>query len=1144
MKLDNFRLLTTIILSLVILQNGFGQQDYIRFKRLTINEGLSLSSVYTIFQDSKGFMWFGTEDGLNKYDGKRFQIYRPVPGDSNSLGYKWTEIIFEDGKGQLWFGSKGGLTRLNPERECFTKYNSFSRTNNLTGDTITCLKEDHSNQLWVGTTNGLNQIDVSSNKVKEAHLIGEQINVIEQSLHNLWIGTNSGLYVKDSENHSFRKVIVNQADSLKLVVQSITSDSSGNTWAGIGDKLFKYQYKEEDSNWSLVADFASSEQNIQQVEEIVIADHKNIWVGCVTGLFKFSEETGRTEKITRSVDSSHSLAINASKPLLLDDLGFIWYGTFGDGIYRIDTKTNHLTNFRNNPGDLKSLSEDAINCIYQDRNGDIWFGTFGAGINIYRPQSHKFAFLSHQPFNPNSLSSNFIWSILECDNQKLWIGTNDAGLNIFDPVTNQFQVFDHRSNDPFSLSHSSVREVFQDSNKRIWIGTDGGGLNRFFPESGRFKHYKNDPSDQLSISSNSVRVVYEDRIGRIWIGARNGLNLFDAEKGNFKRFMHDDNDDHSLSNDFVYSSIYHDASNNLWVGTYGGGLNKMEIESGQFDHYINDPSDIESLSDNIVFSIYEDPDGIFWIGTNSGLNRFDPSSEKFKRFGLREGLPNEVIYGVMADNRSNLWLSTNKGICRFSLVDYSTKNFNANDGLQSNEFNGGAFHRGGSGMMYFGGVYGLNIIDPELGYINDNNSQVVITSLEIFGNEVITNTKIEEATSKNRIMKIEDNYYLPVQISYAEEIILDYQHRSFSIEYAALNNTNPDNLRFQYILEGFDHDWNDTGTRDFISFANMPAGEYVLRVRSLNTDGFEGLSDARLQIHIKPPFWRTWWFYLAETLLLIVILTFIYKYLLKIRTNKLLMIQNEKIFKANQKLQESESSLRNLNATKDKFFSIISHDLKNPFTSLLSISELMTKDYEELDEEDKHQGISKVYDSARRIFQLLENLLTWSRSQSGRLHFSPARLDLRKLINENVGLLEESANSKGIRLRTSLPGIAEAFCDQEMINTVVRNLINNAIKFSQRDADVLIVLKDEDAHWTMSVVDKGIGISEENKQKIFRIDTKFKTEGTAGEKGTGLGLIICKEFVEKNGGAISIESKEGEGSTFSFTVPKSSGFVE
>ena len=1122
----------------------YGQHDYLRFKRLTINDGLSLSSVYTIFQDSKGFMWFGTEDGLNKYDGKRFKIYRPDPGNTNSLSYKWTELIYEDTNGHFWLGSKGGLSRFDPVTENFKQYGSQKEKATLTGDTVTCAVESKRNDLWVGTTSGINRISLGSSLVEFTGLQSVQINTIRVFSDEVWAGTNKGIFVKKANDNSFHQVAVGGEDSVKQIVYSIVEDENQHIWAGVGPTLYRLNRLEKESQWECVISPDDLGSQMDQIEKLIFDDHQTIWMSCSNGLYQFDQKEKKLASFLRSIDSSHSLAINPLKSIHKDSSGKLWYGTFGEGIYRIDLKTGRFNNFRNNPGDLQSISQNAINCITEDRSGNIWFGTFGAGINVFQPEAHKFGFISHQPLNTNSLSSNFIWSIMECDNGLVWIGTNDAGLNKYDPMTDNYQVFLHSPDDPYSISHSSVRKVYQDSKKRIWIGTDGGGLNRFFPETGRFIHYKNIPDDATSISGNSVRVIYEDNEQRLWIGTRSGLNLFDPEKATFQRFVHTEQDVNSISNDFIYSSILHDTKGNLWIGTYGGGLNKMDIKSGKFQHYLNNPAETESISDNIVFSIYEDRSGILWVGTNSGLNRFDPRNEKFQRFGIREGLPNEVIYGILPQDSSTLWLSTNKGICRFDIADYSTKNFNTSDGLQSNEFNGGAFHKGKSGMMYFGGVYGLNIIDPELSYIKENTSQVVFTRLEVFGNEVKTISDTSSTNIENRINKIGKQYFLPKDISYSHEIFLDYQDRFISIEYAALNSANTSNLMFQYIMEGLDNNWNDVGNRNYITFANLQPGDYNLKIRSINHDGYYSDSNAEITVVIIPPFWKTRWFYLFEVLVFLVLLTFIYKYLLKIRTNRLLRVQNEKIFLANQKLKESEKNLKQLNATKDKFFSIISHDLKNPFTSLLSISELMSNDYKNLDEEDKEQGVKSIYDSAWRIYKLLENLLTWARSQSGRVKFEPVNFELDSIIEDNVMLHCELANKKDIEMETRYPDNVSAFGDPEMISTVVRNLLSNAIKFSPRGESISIQIKDLKSIWIVSVIDQGVGIAPENQEKIFKIDTKFKTEGTSGEKGTGLGLLICKEFVEKNGGKIKISSKEGKGSSFSFSLPKSGKFVQ
>jgi len=1132
-----FKPLIFIFLLVLTHINAPAQPNNIRFDRITINDGLSLSSVYTIYQDSKGFMWFGTEDGLNKFDGRNFQIYRPESGNKQSLSYRWTELIFEDSNGKLWFGSKAGLTYFDPVIEEFIRYNS--KVNSCLGDTITCIHEQQNKQLWIGTKAGISMIDLKTNEIAFNGLEDLEIRVLRNIGAQLWIGTSHGLYTKSTSGEMKKISGILPADK-ELNISSIEVVAKSEVWLSAGAYLLKAEILPDDSiRWM---DMSENISGIGQVEQLIIENEQNLWIASDIGLYKLDLESMKVSSVIRSIDQSHSLAINPAKPVYLDRPGKIWYGTHGAGLYRVNSQTGQVSNYLHNPNDLSSISENSINCIYEDGDENIWIGTFGAGISIYRPDAHKFGFMSRQSAKPNSLSSNFIWSIMECSDGKIWIGTDDAGLNIYDPISRQFQYFTHDPSRPGSISSSSVRKVYQDSKSRIWIGTDGGGLNRFYPESQRFESYKLDPGNPSSISGNSVRVIYEDKDHRLWIGTRSGLNLFDPIISSFRRYLHDDRDDSSISNNFIYSSIYHDEDGFLWIGTYGGGLNRLDIQTGKFKHFVNDPNDNQSISDNIVFSIHPESEHIFWIGTNSGLNRFDLKTARFERFGVEEGLPNEVIYGILPDEQNKLWLSTNKGICRFSLDDFSTKNFNINDGLQSNEFNGGAFHKGASGRLFFGGVYGLNIIDPDFSYIDLNKSKVVITSFEILGSKVQSNTHLTTKNNGNKIQKIRDQFYFTKNISYADELSIDYHQRFFSIEYAALNCVGCD-LEFQYMMEGLDDQWNNAGNRNFVSFANMKPGEYTFKVRTLNADGLEGLTDANLRIRIDPPFWMTWWFYLLEALIIAAILVFAYKYLLKIRTNKLLRVQNEKIYHANQKLTESESNLKRLNATKDKFFSIISHDLKNPFTSLLSISELMASDYKNLDEEEKEQGIMRVHDSGKRIYNLLENLLTWSRAQSGRTSFKPQQLELVEMVEENIDLLKEAAEAKDIIMVKSTPELALAFGDQDMFNTVLRNLLNNAIKFSPKGKLIEVKVKDIKSSYEISVTDQGVGIAEEHLEKLFRIDAKYKTEGTAGEKGTGLGLIICKEFVEKNGGHIKVTSVIKEGTSFVFTIPKTSGFV-
>jgi ligand-binding sensor domain-containing protein/signal transduction histidine kinase len=1129
-----------IILSFYV----FPQSSYLRFNRITINEGLSLSSVYCTYQDNKGFMWFGTEDGLNKYDGKNFTVYRAVPGDTSTISYKWTEIIYEDQQGTLWFGSRGGLSRFDPVKETFKQYLlDATKPESLANDTITAIAEDAGNNLWIGTGGGLNRINSKTGAIERitttdsTHMIDSWINVLLADNHgNLWIGSQTGLFYFDNE--SSRVSVIQITDNVQDTV-SVTSLAlyEDELWIGTDHGLVKLTTGSDKHVLQFVNVPPGNNQILPVIEKILFDNNGKIWVGTETGLFWYNPSDQSLTMLIKALDVSNSLSINTAKPILLDHNGTIWYGTHGSGLYRINSMSGQVDNYRNNPADLRSISENAINCIYEDRSGALWFGTFGAGISILDPQANKFEFLSHNPINPGSLSSNFIWSVYEADDGKVWIGTNDKGLNCYSPETGNFTFYDHQDNNPTSLSASSIRKVYQDSKGNIWIGTDGGGLDLFNQKTGSFTHFRHNPSDPYTISNNSVRTIYEDDSGNFWIGTREGLNKFDPETGKFKRFLHSPEDSASISHNFVYAAILKDTKGNLWIGTYGGGLNRMDIDNETFTHYLNDPDDPLSLSDNIVFSIYEDNLGMLWVGTNNGLNRLDPSTGDFIRFGVKQGLPNEVIYGILPDNNDNIWMSTNFGISRMNLSDYSITNFDVNSGLQSNEFNGGAFHLGKSGKHYWGGVYGLNIIEPEKVHPAQNQSNVVITKLEILGKEVIvSNSALAgiKSSDDNKIIDGDVNLYMGQNISYTDEIILNYSQRFISFEFNALNNPPSQKMSYSYRMEDMENDWNFSGDRNFVTYANMKPGTYIFRVNATNKDGLLSPNPAELTITINPPFWNTWWFTIIEVIALAILIIFIYIYLLNKRTNKLLTAQNQEIYAANQKLKESQKQLKELNATKDKFFSIVAHDLKNPFTSLLSISELMSKNYNSLDEEDKISSIESFHRSARRIFTLLENLLTWSRSQTGGIEFKPVDFNISELAEDCIKLFMFLADKKGIALQLHAKENIQAYGDPEMINTVLRNLLHNAIKYSNTGGEVKLDIRHEEGLVKVDVTDHGVGMTEANLKELFNLASQSISLGTGGEKGTGLGLIICKEFVEKNGGKILVRSVPDKGSTFSF----------
>jgi ligand-binding sensor domain-containing protein/signal transduction histidine kinase len=1137
-----------VIIGLLLLCGSviYAQNHNTHFNRITINDGLSLSSVYCIFQDSKGFMWFGTEDGLNKYDGTHFSIYNNQPGETNSLSHKWIEQIAEDRDGMIWLGSKNGLTRLDPKTDDMNQITTGSDDRiALSNDTIITLLAS-GKYIWVGTHNGINRVHSQSLMNTRYFPGGNNINCRIHALHKdnrgrIWIGASNGLFVNLP---GYDNLIPIKSTENSVNVHSI--ETRGDTlWVGCADGILKYIMEDK-----LEVSFQYPEirtQTHQAVTNLYKDKKSRLWVQTQEGLFLLNNNKQLSQIIDAPVPSP-SLSVKPIKPLLEDTEGNLWYGTFGNGIYEIQSENSEIHHYTHSPANPSSLSDNTVNSLFQDRSGAIWVGTFGAGISILDPQANLIETMRHNAYDQQSMSSSFVWSIMEDKKGRIWIGTNKTGINIFDPSNRTFEYYTHDPGNPSSLPNPSVREIFETSKGTVWIGTDGGGLSKFNPGDGDFYSYTNDLNDTTSISDNSVRTIYEDSTGILWIGTRNGLNRFNPSKGTFKRYLHDPENPSSISNNFVYSSIYMDQRGILWLGTYGGGLNKLDTKTGKFTNFQFDAENISSISDNIVFSIYEDGKGYFWIGTNSGLNLFNPSTGKFKRYGVEAGLPNEVIYGIMPDNENRLWMTTNKGISRLDLTEFEFKNFDVRDGLQSNEFNGGAFHVGRSGVIYGGGVYGMNIINPSEIVPVENNAEIIVSRLEILGKEVTVapvGSYIEEEEENDaepdQLIEIVDNFYLPIHVTYLSEIKLNYRQRFFSIEFAALNHHMPEKLNYRHRMVNLEDHWNIAGNRNYVTYANMKPGVYIFEVDASNTDGFLTNNPARLKIIITPPFWLRYWFIILEILAAIGITIFIYRFLLHQRTNTILTAQYDEIKKAHRQLQISENNLMELNATKDKFFSIISHDLKNPFASVLSISELLDDSFENTDEDELRYGVKKIRETNQHIYELLENLLTWSKSQRGRLIIEAGSFNLSKVIETNINLLKLAAEKKIINIEANIADEMCAFADREMISTVIRNLLTNAVKFTEAGKSIEIKVDVMEKVNKVSIIDQGVGITPENIERLFKIEDKIKTEGTAGEKGTGLGLIICQEFVENNHGTIEVSSAPGKGSTFTFTVPRSDG---
>lgn len=786
----------------------------LRFDHISIEQGLSQSSVKVIFQDRRGFLWFGTEDGLNRYDGYNVKIYKPDPDAIHSLSDRWINSIVEDREGYLWIATRLGLNRYDPRTEEFIRF-----------------------------------VHDDANPVS---LIDNHINVLHIDKNdNLWIGTTSGLDLFDRANGSFKHYVYSPSQQEGISGKSITAlyeDSRGRFWVGTekgglnrfdpsNNRFTPYQNMPEDSG-------TISSNHVTAIVE----DRRSVlWVGTAEGLNKFHPDSGTFERFMHDDKDDQSIASHVIRDLYVDITGNLWIAT-SKGLDRLALSGKRFIHYKHGPTFSQSLSEDDVLSIYEDRGGILWVGTWGGGVNKYDRLRDYFAYYRNDPQNTNSLSDNAIISIYSDSDGYAWVGTADEGLNRLTRSTGQVVHYRNDPNRPQTISSDSIYSMVEDHDRFLWIGT-ANGLDRFDRNSFSFEHFQRDPENPASLSANRVYEVYVDSQNNVWVGTVAGLDLFDRKTETFIHFQPKPGNPNSLSGSGV-NSIYEDSEGNLWVGTWESGLNKFNPQTGEFTRYRYDARNKEGISSDVILSIYEDSRGRVWIGTGGGgLNLYRPETDTFLYYLEKDGLPNGVVYGILEDSQGHLWLSTNFGISRFDPETRTFRNFDAGDGLQSNEFNSGAYAKGRSGELYFGGINGLTVFHPSS--IDDSPylPQVTLTSLTQDDNPIATEFSVETT----------------------QDITLTWPQNSFEFEFAALSYNQPDKNRYAYILEGFDTNWHFIGTKRDGRYTNLPGGKYTLLLKASNSDGIWNETPVRINMTVIPPFWQTTWFRVLLSLVAVVL---------------------------------------------------------------------------------------------------------------------------------------------------------------------------------------------------------------------------------------------------------------------------------
>lgn len=855
----------------------YANPPHLRFNHLATEDGLSHNSVYAIFQDRQGFMWFGTYVGLSKYDGYKFTRYQYDSRNPQSLSHNVVLALCEDAHGDLWIGTAGGgLNRFDRKTEQFVRYQHDPQNpHSLSDDNVVDITTDPSGQLWIATRQGgLNRFEPATNQfVHYQHhpaMPPELSQVIitaffADHLGVLWVGTmNSGLYRVDPHTEQVTR------------------------------------YDHDPTN-----PYSISDNYIIKIFE----DRQHmVWVGTFNGgLNQLDGATGQFRQFRHDPANPFSLSSNSIDDIVEDTAGRLWIGTANQGMNRFDPATGRFIRYQHDRNDPASLNDDRIRALYRDRSGVLWIGTKTGGINTINWRSEQFLHYANDPDNPQSLSHNEVYALHEDHTGALWIGTRGGGLNRFDPMTGQWTHYRHEPNDPSSLSHDRIRTIYEDRQGILWVGTDSSGLNRFDPTTGQFRVYQQRSYPALS---DHITTIYEDRAGHLWIGTNTkGFLRFDRTEEQFVSFSHDPNNTESLSHNSV-TTLYEDRAGNFWVGTYEG-LNQCDRATGRCLRYRYDPTQDQSLSDNYVICLHEDRAGRFWVGTNRGLNQMNRATGEFTRYEVREGLPNDTILGILEDPQGNLWMSTNKGICRFHPERQTFKHYDQNDNLQGDEFNFGAYGQTRDGRMMFGGMNGFNMFDPA--YVTENAyvPPIVLTDFQLFHQPV----------------PIGDTSVLQQAIGETTALRLPYDQRIFSFEFAALNYITPERNQYRYRMEGFKEDWNVVDSKRRIAiYTNLPAGQYQFHVQGSNNDGVWNIAGTSVTITIIPPYWQTWWFRLNSAILIIAMLVSGYTWRVKAlqrRKRELEQQVQERTQTLRNEIEERNRAEQALRASEERFRSIV-----------------------------------------------------------------------------------------------------------------------------------------------------------------------------------------------------------------------------
>jgi len=1108
-------------------QNPDVTRPKFRFQHLNID--LNNNMVEAIYQDSYGYIWIGTLGGVHKYDGINLTLYLSTD-DTTTVSGDRVGSIFEDSKGRLWLGTESGICYYNREKDNFIRYstiNEFVDPADPTPDRIGAIVEDKGGTIWIGSERG-------------------------------------GLHFLDEKKHAFvpfYKDIHTNALSDAIVI-SLFFENKNVLWVGtMQNGLFKLN-----TQTKVITQFKHDPDNPESIggnymEDILIDSHNNLWIATSeNGLDKL--EIGKRDTVFKhykhQLGNYNSLFNNAVTTVYEDKNENIWVCNENGGLHLYDFQKDFFYRYTPDPFDPFSISNISVKAIFEDKQGRLWFGSNLEGIDVVDKYQFRFDHYFHSD-NLNGLNNNIVRNILEDKKGNLWIATDGGGLNYFDRKNNFFTAYQYDPYNPKSISSNAVLSLCYDAEGKLWVGTWRGGINILGENTDNFEHL--DPQNP-----NIDRVYYllKDRYDDIWAGAQSGgINIFDHEKRKFINYSNDPQDPTSPGDDDI-TVVFEDSRGNIWLGTEFNGLNlaiKNRDGSLSFRRFIHVADDETSLPHIKVNHIFEDRDQTLWIATEGGLSKYLPEFAQFKNYSIGNGLESNHVKSIIEDDHGYLWMGTSKGISRFDKKSETFKNYTYHDGLQRGEFSRYSVCKTSRGELVFGGSNGFNIFYPDSIKDNPYPPEVYLTDFKIFNKSASIGGKDSPLTK---------------HISETKEITLSFDESVFSFEYVALNFTNSQLNQYAYMMEGFDEDWNYVGTKRTATYTNLDPGKYTFKVIASNNDGVWNTVGRSIKINITPPFWLSWWFKVLIAILFVTLIYIIFYFRTRqlLRTNveleekvndrtaqleglvkelrekqdeiKLtnaelkatlddLYEQKKQVEKINneldQRVQERTSRLVKANQELDRFVYSASHDLSAPLKSILGLINITMM-------QNKNRAVYVHLEHMKKSVLKLEDVIFHLTQFSRNMGWDIAKKEFAfgEVVNEVLDDLSYLIEKEKIKFLKDYNENETVVSDVLRIKIILTNLISNAIKYRDKyksDPYIKIHFCTNDQFYLIEVVDNGIGIKPEYQENVFNMFFR----GTAVSEGSGLGLYIVNETVEKLNGKLHLQSEPGLFTKFSINIP-------